>query len=115
MSIKSDIEEIQKINKEIQRLNLEIKKLRKVKAETEQRITTFLKEKDLPGAKLQNTAVILSTHTRHTYKTGKKKEQAIIDTLNRNGVENSKELFELIKEASRKEAYNKDVIQFKKI
>lgn len=114
MSIKGDVEELNKINLEIKRTLLNLNKLRSSKKEVEKRVKSYLKEKELPGVKHQDLVIQLDTSSR---KVGKKKierEHAIYEILARSGIQNPTEIIEKIKIAG-KEVRTSETIKIKNI
>ena len=109
MSIKSDIEELNNIDAEIKRYLTNINKLRGAKKACEQRVTSYLKEKDLPGVKHQDTIIRLDTKPKNVVRNKESRNSAIYGILLEAGVPNPNNLLEKITSAS------KDVKQQEKI
>jgi hypothetical protein len=114
MSIKGDIEELKSLDDEIKRLSKELSKLRRQKREAEERVALFLKSKDLPGAKLNNTVILVDSKPKHTYKSAKQKSIAVMEVLKDYGLP-VQEVMERLSEASRKETVESNKIKFKAI
>lgn len=86
MSVKSDVEELQKLNSEIKRTAETLKKLRAAKVAVEGRIADFLKEKDLPGVKYNENVILLKQKSSNKSKPKKIRQGEIIDLLVNSGV-----------------------------
>ena len=96
MSIKSDVDELQKIIAEIKRTAEMLKKLRSAKVTVESRITAFLKEKDLPGVKYNGDVILLKQTTTNKSKPKKLRQNEIIDLFINFGVSAPEELLKKI-------------------
>lgn len=101
MSIKGDVEELNKINAEIKRVLGHLKKLRATKRELEKRVTDYLKEKDLPGVKHQDIVIRLDSKPKQISKGKTMREQAVFDLLASSGVANPRDVMEKIKKAGK--------------
>ena len=110
MSIKGDVEELNKINIEIKRLTGVVKKLRITKKEAEKRIKDYLKEKDLPGVKHLDIVIRLDSKSKNVNKKKSEREKAIFELLSSSGVQNPKEVFERIKNAG-KESRSSEILK----
>lgn len=115
MSIKNDIEELARLDNELKRIHAEAARIRKIKAQTEKRIADYLQQKELPGAKVNNTAVVLDNKTKTLYKTKKQKEASVVSVLRELGVQNPQSAYQRITEASRKDVVQSPKITFKKV
>jgi hypothetical protein len=101
MSIKIDVEELTKINAEIQRTLESLKKLRAAKKAIEERVKTYLKERELPGVKHQGTVIQIDTKNKPIRRCKQDRESAIFDLLVSAGIQNPTTLIEKIKEAEK--------------
>ena len=101
MSILNYVNELRSINTEIKRLTQETSSLRKRAKIVEQDIISFLDEKDQPGVKFQDTAIVLETKQKYTYKGKKDKEEDSLRVLEECGISNSKEVLEQLKRAGK--------------
>ena len=86
MSVKGDVDELQRINAEIKRTADTLKKLRLAKVSVEGRIAAFLKEKDLPGVKYNENVILLQQKPTSKAKPKKIRQGEIIDLLINSGV-----------------------------
>lgn len=115
MSIKNYVNEMNLINAEIKRVSAHLKNLRKKSKELEEYIVIFLKQKDQPGLKYDNTAIIVETKAKRT---SKKKSEAEIDALRvleENGVENPQKVLQEIIEARKGYEIEQKKLKIKKI
>ena len=114
MSIKGDVEELNKINAEIKRVLGHLKKLRTTKRELERRVTDYLKEKELPGVKHQDIVIRLDTKPKQISKGKTMREQAVFDVLVSSGIANPSEVMERLRKAG-KETKETDVLKINNI
>jgi len=115
MSIKNDIVELDQINTEIKRLYTEMRVLRKRAKNIEDRILIYLKEKDQPGLKYNNTAVVVENKDRALPKKKSESEHDIIRVLRDNGVDDPLSVYKQINEAKKGEIVEKQKLRFKKL
>lgn len=87
MSIKSDVDELQRITSEIRRTAESLKKLREAKKEVEARIAVFLKEKDLPGVKYNQNVIVLKQNSTTRTQPKKFRNVQLLDLLSQSGVD----------------------------
>lgn len=109
-SIQSEVQELKNINLEIKRLQIETKKLRKRAVELEKNIITYLNEKEQPGVKYQNTAIVVENKAKKVRKSKKEIENDTLRILEENGVYNAKEVLAKISKTK-----SGDEIQMQKI
>jgi len=98
-SIQGYVAELKNINVEIKRLQNEIKKFKKRAVEVEKNILTYLNEKEQPGVKYQNTAIIIENKAKRIAKTRKDVESEALRILQNNGVANPQEVLKQITES----------------
>ena len=115
MSIKNDILELNQINAEIKRLYTETRVLRKRSKNIEERILEYLKTKDQPGLKYNNTAIIVENKDRVIPKKKSDSEHDIIQVLRNNGVDDPVSVFKQITEAKKGETVEKRKLKFTKL
>ena len=101
MSIKGDVEELNKINNEIKRVLGSIKKLRVTKKELEKRVQDYLKEKDIPGVKYQDLVIQLNTTPKKVLKKKAERDRDIFNVLTHFGIQNPNDLLEKLKNAGK--------------
>jgi hypothetical protein len=101
MSIKNDVEELSRINADIKRTLDSLKKLRNAKRAIEERVKTYLKERELPGVKHQGTVIHIDTKTRPVRRSKVSRESAIFEVLLSAGIQNPAPVIEKLKEAER--------------
>lgn len=77
-TIQSNVNEIKEINLEIKQLQQKIKTLKKRSDELERDILQYLNEKDQPGVKYQNTAIVIENKQKNVLK---KKKEANLEQL----------------------------------
>lgn len=97
MSIKSDVEEIKKINIDIKRTLETLRKLRFAKKNVEKRVTSYLKEHNIPGVKHNGNVVLLEKKNKNVLKPKKERQEKLIELLESSGIHNSKEMADKIK------------------
>lgn len=114
MSIKGDVEELNKINAEIKRVLGHLRKLRITKRELERRVTEYLKEKELPGVKHQDIVIRLDTKPKQISKGKTVREQAFLDVLVSSGIANPREVMDRLRKAG-KETKETDVLKINNI
>ena len=113
-SIQGDINEIKEINAEIQSLRRRLAALKQQKIKAEDRINSFLEEKQQPGVKYRGLAVTLEEKNKRLYKDKKSKEIDGIDILEKYGItSNSKQVLDELMEAMRGELTTTSVIKVK--
>lgn len=113
MSIKTDVDDLQKVKMEIKRTNEALKKLRETKRTIEERITSFLKDKDLPGVKCNQSIVVLHQTKSSKVKPKKVRQSEIINLLESCGVNDPDAVLRKINEIG-KEKITKDVVRIDK-
>ena len=110
------VTELKELSVEIKRYSTELKKFRKRKDELEKKIETFLVEKDQPGVKYRDVAVILE---KNKYKRiPKKKEQKKMDCINvltHYGIGNAEKILTEIIETMKGDEVPKNAIRLKDI
>ena len=110
------VTELKELSAEIKRYSIELKKFRKRKDELEKKIETFLVEKDQPGVKYRDVAVILE---KNKYKRiPKKKEQKKMDCINvltHYGIGNAEKILTEIIETMKGDEVPKNAIRLKDI
>lgn len=99
--IQSNVQELKNINLEIKRLQGEMKKLKKRSQDIEKNILTYLNEKEQPGLKYQNTAIIIENKPKRIMKTKKDIENNAIRILEDSGISNAKEVLAKINESKK--------------
>ena len=113
MSVKSDVDELQRINSEIKRTAESLKKLRAAKLNLESRIANFLKEKDLPGVKYNESVILLKQKATSKAKPKKVRQGEIIDLLINSGVQDPEGLLKKMNSIGR-EKITKESIRIDK-
>lgn len=113
MSIKADVDELQRINAEIKRTNESLKKLRDAKHGIEGRIANFLKDKDLPGVKYNQNVIVLQQKNSSKVKPKKIRQEEMLDLLADSGVSDPESLLKKINDIG-KQKVTKDIIKIDK-
>lgn len=104
MSIKHDIDELQKINAEIKRMYGAIKQLRNAKTTIERRISEYLEHAELPAIKDRTKGIVvkLDKKTSRIYDSPKKSRiQESITILQNAGVKDAEDVFSKLKDVGR--------------
>jgi DNA polymerase sigma len=91
-SISQYVNELRNINAEIKRLSKEASVLRKRAKIVEENIINYLNEKEQPGVKFKDTAIVVETKPKWSYKGKKDKDEDSIRILEENGVSNPKDV-----------------------
>jgi hypothetical protein len=115
MSILDYVNELKNVNIEIKRLNQQATKLRKRAKEVEQNIIEFLKEKNQPGVKFQDTAIVVENKSKWVRKGKKDIEEDSLKILEDNGIDDPKYVLEKILMARKGEELEQSKIKIKKI
>ena len=115
MSIQSDVKELQDLDSELKRLGKQMKILRDRKNVIENKIKIYLDEKDQPGVKYQDLAIIMDNKKGRIRINEKEKKERVLEILNSNGVENSEEMLNELIETMKGTPVNKSYIKLQKI
>jgi len=102
-SIQNNVKELKDINTEIKRLQIETKRLKKRAQDIEKNILSYLNEKEQPGLKYQNTAIIIENKAKRVGRSKKDADSNAIRILEESGVHNAREIFNKIKESGKGE------------
>jgi hypothetical protein len=102
-SIQNNVQELKDINTEIKRLQIESKRLKKRAQDIEKNILSYLNEKEQPGLKYQNTAIIIENKAKRVGRSKKDNDSNAIKILEENGVYNAREILNKIKESGKGE------------
>lgn len=86
MSIHADVKELQSIRGEIERVQRQLATLRKLKADCESRILTYLRANDQPGIKVGGKILSIHVHTRRTKLREKDRLKMGMETLRQHGI-----------------------------
>ena len=115
MSLKSYIQEVERIDIEIKRLSCSLKKLRKQKKIAEENIIRLLKDSDQPGVKYKNNAILVKPKKKKIRKTKNQKNNDILNVLYSLNVSQPEEALQKILEANSGIEEMSDHLQFKKL
>jgi hypothetical protein len=115
MSITYHVNELQKINIEIKRQSAELSKLRKRHKELENIIQEFLNEKEQPGVKFGDFAVVLEKKSKFTIKPKKEKEEDSLKILEECGVEDPKNVLDRLERAKKGDEIEQAKIKVKNV
>lgn len=102
-SIQNNVQELKDINNEIKRLQIETKKLKKRAQDIEKNILSYLNEKEQPGLKYQNTAIIIENKAKRVTKPKKDIDANAVKILEEVGVFNAREILSKIAESRKGE------------
>jgi len=114
-SIQSNVQELKEINLEIKRLQTQTKNLKKRATEIEKYIISYLNEKEQPGLKYQNTAIVLENKAQKIRKSKKDTENDTIRILEESGVSNAKEVLKKIADSKNTNKTNMQKIKLQSI
>lgn len=115
MSIRNYIDEIKNLNIELKRLNKASAIIRKNIKDVEKNIIDYLDQKEQPGVKYQDFAVIVENKTKHTSKKKKDIEEDSLRILEEYGISNPQSALKEILEARRGEEVDNKKLKIKKI
>jgi len=113
--IKSYVNELNQIKDEIKHVSTHLRILRKKSKQMEQYIIDYLKQKDQPGVKYDNTAIILESKPIRTSKKKSEIEEDAIRVLEEHGIDNPQVVLQELLEARRGYERDQDKIKIKKI
>lgn len=114
-SIQASVKELKEINIEIKRLRTEASKLKKRAMEIEKYIISYLNEKEQPGVKYQNTAIILENKPKRITKSKKEIESDSLKVLENYGIQNAKEVLNQILESRKGDKVQLQKVKIQKI
>ena len=113
-SIQNNVKELKDINTEIKRLQIETKKLKKRAQDIEKNILSYLNEKEQPGLKYQNTAIIIENKAKRVSKS-KKDSDSNAKKIEENGVHNAGEIMRKIAESRKGEQIQMQKVKLQNI
>ena len=114
-SIKSYVDEIERINAEISRNCKRNRDLRLRAKELENNIADYLKSKEQAGLKYNGTAIIIESKAKRVAKKKKDKERDVIELLSSLGVSDTTEAYKKLIDVQRGEEVDIEKLSFKKI
>jgi hypothetical protein len=115
MSIVNYVNELKNINLEIKRLTQQTTALRKRAKSIEQNIIEFLNEKEQHGVKFQDTAIVVETKPKWTYKGKKDKDEDSIRILEEHGISNPRDVLDELFKARKGDEIESKKIKITKI
>ena len=115
MSIKSQIDELDKIQNEIKRNNALNKTLRQRANEIELNISAYLHEKNEPGLKYNGKAIIVESREKRTQKSKKDKREDVVTYLENLGLENPGSIYDKILDVQKRSPKAETKIKVKKL
>ncbi len=114
-TIKGLIEEFENLESEIKRNNTRNKILRKRGNELKEQIKKYLQEKEQPGVKYRDVAIVLESKEQRKVKPKKDKERSAIEYLQTIGVENPEKAYQELVEVQKRSPQTKQEIKLKKL
>ena len=115
MSIKTQIDELEKIQNEIKRNNSLNKTLRQRANEIESNISAYLHEKNEPGLKYNGKAIIVERREKRSQKSKKDKRDDVVTYLENLGLENPSTVYEKILDVQKRSPKAETKIKVKKL
>ena len=103
MSIQAYVSELQNLNIELKRIRQTSTDLRKKIKNVESNIMEYLKEKQQPGVKYHDTAIIIENKSKRITKPSKDKEYDSLRVLEEYGIRDAKNVLEQILESRKGE------------
>ena len=114
-NIQGLVTELKQLNVEIKRLSKKTSELRKQSKAVESQIVEYLKHKEQPGLKYNDTAIILETKSARTTKKKADMETDAIEILERHGIDNADSVLKEILDARKGDEIEKQKIKLKPI
>ena len=115
MLIKSQIDELDKIQLEIKRNNTSNKFLKQRAKEIEQSITNYLEEKNEPGLKYNGKAIVIENKEKRLQKSKKDKKSDVVTLLENLGVNEPDNVYDKILDVQKKSPVSERKIKLKKL
>jgi hypothetical protein len=110
------VTELKELSLDIKRRSTEIAKLRKRKEELEKKITDFLIEKDQPGVKYRDVAVILEKNKyKRIPKKKAQKEEDAVNVLKHYGIGNAEKILSELIETMKGDEVPKTGLRLKNV
>lgn len=113
-TIQGNVKEYREINLEIKRLKTAISELKKRSTVLEKNIITYLNEKETPGLKYQNTAIIIENKEKRITKGKKESESDAIKILESQGIANPKEVLQQLADARKGDTIGMQKVKMQK-
>jgi hypothetical protein len=114
-SIQSYVSELKNLNIELKRVNKNAFDIRKKIKEVEKNIIEYLREKEQPGVKYQDMAIIVENKTKRANKKKKDIEEDSIRILEENGIRDPKNVLDKILDARKGDEVENKKIKIKKL
>ena len=114
-SIQSYVNKLRDLNIELKRLNKNSCDIRKQIKVVEKNILEYLNEKDQPGVKYKDIAIIIENKTKRTGKSKQKKEEDSLRILEEYGISDCKNVLKQIQDAQRGDEVENKYIKIKQI
>lgn len=115
MSIRDDVQFLQELKTEIKIRAGELKKIREQAKATHERIIQYCVDRDLPGVKYGEIAVIVEDKDTRAPKKKKDKDEDAIRVLEDSGVHNATKVLEELLEARRGEKIAQKKVKINKM
>jgi hypothetical protein len=98
-TLKNSVDELKNINLEIKRLKTLLSQLKNRSGVLEKNIIAYLNEKDIPGVKDKDTAVIIENKKKRVNVSRKNAESECLKILQSHGIDNAETILKEISEA----------------
>ena len=115
MSITHHVNELQNLNIEIKRLVTETSKFRKRSKELEKIIEDFLNEKEQPGVKFGDVAIVIEKKPKFSTKSKKDKLEDSLKVLSEYGIDDPNEALDRLERAKKGDEFEHSKIRVKKL
>lgn len=115
ITIRADVQELENIDLELKRLNKRRKELLDLKKIKEEKIQEYLRERNLPGVKHHDTAVVLKEKDARARKKPKESDADSVAVLERYGVNDPERVLKEILDSRKGDPYKKAKIIFSRI
>jgi hypothetical protein len=113
MSVKNNLNELNKINTEIKRLSENIRNLRSSAKEVESRVVGYLNEKEQPGVKYNGNSVVIENKEKRAPKKKEDREEDALKILRLHGIHNARDVLNELLEARKGDRVNHQKLKIK--
>lgn len=114
-TIQSYVNQLRDLNIELKRVVKNASDIRKQIKVVEKNILEYLNEKDQPGVKYKDIAIVIENKPKRTGKSKKDKEEDSLRILEEYGISDAKDVLKKIQEAQRGEEVENKKIKIKQI
>ncbi len=113
--IQSYVNQLRELNIELKRVSKSASDIRKQIKVVEKNILEYLNEKDQPGVKYKDIAIVVENKTKRTGKSKKEKEEDSLRILEEYGISDAKNVLKQLQDAQKGEEVENKKIKIKQI